>query len=65
MQRGCNILEDNDPKMGSEKCILFKNENNVKVLDWPSQSPDNNPIGNVWGFIKVKIRGKKLYHLVI
>ncbi len=32
------------------------NEHGVGVLDWPSNSPYLNPIENLWGFVKRKMR---------
>lgn len=55
------LQEDNDPKHRSRLCSSWKQENDVDVLDWPSQSPDANPIENVWGLMKFKIRGKKIW----
>ena len=31
----------------------------VKVLDWPENSPDLNPIGNLWSYMKNKIAQKQ------
>ncbi len=37
------------PKVGSMTMVLL-------VLDWPANSPDLNPIKNLWGIIKRKMR---------
>jgi len=31
----------------------------MRVLDWPAQSPDLNPIENLWAIIKQHIRKQK------
>lgn len=57
------LQEDNDPKHRSRLCTDWKRENGIITLDWPSQSPDANPIENVWALIKHKLRGKRVFNL--
>ncbi|CAF4441777.1 unnamed protein product [Rotaria sp. Silwood2] len=52
------LQEDNDLKHRSWQAINWKTDNQIQVLPWPSASPDQNPIENVWSIMKDTI-GKK------
>ena len=58
--RDWQLLEDGDPKHTSRLSKAFKAEKRVEVLEWPANSPDCNPIENVWGLMKARLRQRKI-----
>ncbi len=38
------------------------NDHSFTVLDWPANSPDLNPIENLWGIVKRKMRDTRPDH---
>ena len=49
-------MQDNDPKHVSKKAQAFYEDNNVNWWRTPPESPDANPIENLWHELKEFIR---------
>ena len=50
--------QDNDPTHTAKSTNKWFHENNVNVLEWSSQSPDLNPIENLWRYLKIQIQSR-------
>ena len=50
-----NFQQDNAPPQRAAITRQFLAENGVRLLDWPWNSPDMNPIDNVWAHVARRV----------
>jgi hypothetical protein len=54
------FMHDNDPKHTAKKTTEWLKVQRLEVLKWPANSPDLNPIENIWNILELRIRKRKI-----
>ena len=53
------FMDDNAPAHTAQLTVKFKKDNLIHALNWPSGSPDLNPIENIWNILKNRLQARE------
>ena len=51
----CILVEDKAPAHNSKKAKNYRAGADIQILEWPGNSPDLNPIENIWSILKTMV----------
>ena len=54
------LMHDGAPCHKANTITAFLNQQQISVLPWPGNSPDMNPIENLWSIVKKEMKKEKI-----